>query len=85
MAIDINRLSLNSDGAFRTTIQRRIPQTRNNTSTKKKKQYNNIVNSLSILIFFMYAIASGIVKKIQTSTLRVASGSEMDLDVSWRT
>lgn len=37
MAIDMNRLSLNSDGAFRTTMHNRIPQTRNNTSTKKQK------------------------------------------------
>jgi len=41
----MNRLSLNSDGAFRTTIQRRIPQTRNNTSTKKKKEKNVIILS----------------------------------------
>lgn len=33
MAIDINRLSLNSDGALRTMMQRRTPHARNSTST----------------------------------------------------
>lgn len=37
MAIEINRLSLNSDGALRTIIQRRTPQARNNTSTRERE------------------------------------------------
>lgn len=41
MAIDMNRLSLNSDGAFRTTMHNRMPQTRNNTSTRKKNKQTN--------------------------------------------
>ncbi|CRL02146.1 CLUMA_CG015498, isoform A [Clunio marinus] len=32
----MKRLSLNSDGAFRTTIQRRTPHARNKTSTETK-------------------------------------------------
>lgn len=39
MAMEMNRLSLNSDGAFRTTMQSRIPQTRNTTSTETEKCY----------------------------------------------
>lgn len=39
----MNRLSLNSDGAFLTTIHRRIPHTRNRTSTKKKKKGNTFI------------------------------------------
>lgn len=34
--MDINRLSLNSDGAFRTIMHKRTPHAKNNTSTKKK-------------------------------------------------
>lgn len=46
MAIDMNRLSLNSDGAFRTTMHSRIPQTRNNTSTKNKHKNKNEKNPI---------------------------------------
>lgn len=34
IAMDIYLLSLNSDGAFRTIMQRRTPQARNPTSTE---------------------------------------------------
>ena len=40
MAMEMKRLSLNSDGAFRTTIHSRIPQTRNITSTESIKEQN---------------------------------------------
>jgi hypothetical protein len=40
MAMEMKRLSLNSDGALRTTMQSRIPQTRNITSTESRKSRN---------------------------------------------
>lgn len=46
----MNRLSLNSEGALRTIIQRRTPQAKNNTSTvnrinrKKQGKRNEIWN-----------------------------------------
>lgn len=33
--MDMKRLSLNSDGAFRTTIHNRIPHAKNKASTEK--------------------------------------------------
>lgn len=36
--MDIKRLSLNSDGAFRTIIHRRTPQAKNNTSTETREK-----------------------------------------------
>lgn len=38
IAIDMNRLSLNSDGAFLTTIQSLTPKASPNTSTVKRKE-----------------------------------------------
>lgn len=37
IAMDINRLSLNSDGALRTIIHRRTPQPKNRTSTENRR------------------------------------------------
>lgn len=37
MVIEINRLSLNSEGAFLTIIHKRIPQSRNKNSTRKEE------------------------------------------------
>lgn len=45
MAREMNLLSLNSEGAFRTTMQRRIPQTRKESSTANKER--NLSNHLS--------------------------------------
>lgn len=41
IAIEINRLSLNSEGAFRTTIHSLIPQARNRASTEKTNTNKN--------------------------------------------
>lgn len=44
----MKRLSLNSDGAFRTTIHRRTPHAKNNTSTtnRKRMKISRIINFL---------------------------------------
>lgn len=46
IAIEMKRLSLNSEGAFLTTMQSRIPQTRNSTSTENKQITLDILNIL---------------------------------------
>lgn len=47
--MEINRLSLNSLGAFRTMIHNRTPQAKNNTSTVKQIQKHNEVRVEKIL------------------------------------
>lgn len=52
IAIDMNRLSLNSDGAFRTTIHKRIPHAKNNASTENKRA----ILSTYIKMLFSYNV-----------------------------
>jgi len=50
MAIDMKRLSLNSEGAFLTIMQSLTPHARNNTSTERKREEkNNIFGKLDPL------------------------------------
>jgi len=47
MAIEINRLSLKTDGVFRPITHNRIPQIKNKTSTENEKTLkNNILHNI---------------------------------------
>ena len=48
MVIEINLLSLNSEGAFRTIIQRRMPHNKIISSTVKDHLYNPFMNTLCL-------------------------------------
>lgn len=52
IAMEMNRLSLNADGVFRTITHSRIPQIKNTTSTEKNKNKNEWKKNLCILKMF---------------------------------
>lgn len=60
MAIDMNRLSLNSDGALRTTMQSRIPHTSTTISTATVKIFIVVFNRILKLIIIIVMISKAV-------------------------
>ena len=56
MAIDINLLSLNSDGALRTMMHKRMPHMRKMTSTRKKIIINKTFKDIPCVFTNSYII-----------------------------
>lgn len=74
IAMEINRLSLNSDGAFRTMIHKRTPQAKNNTSTVntlKIGEINSITERVTNKKWCVYTSIEN-KSKIHRSILRYA-------------